>query len=142
MAVEFHPIGVVETEATEIPRHWSVSEVEGRLVIDPRYQEGLRDIQPGQRLVVLFHFDRSKPFEPHHLMQKPPHRQERLGVFSTCSPVRPNPLGMSILEVLEVRGNVIRVKGLDMLPGTPILDLKPFVPPPPEASPGADQKGE
>ncbi|MGQ9689440.1 MAG: tRNA (N6-threonylcarbamoyladenosine(37)-N6)-methyltransferase TrmO [Desulfobaccales bacterium] len=132
MAVEFHPIGVVETEATEIPRHWSVSEVEGRLVIDPRYQEGLRDIQPGQRLVVLFHFDHSKPFEPHHLVQKPPHRQERLGVFSTCSPVRPNPLGMSILEVLEVQGNVIRVKGLDMLNGTPILDLKPFVPPPPE----------
>ncbi len=133
MKIELHPIGSVETEAAELPRHCSVSEVEGRLVIDPRYQLGLKDIQPGQRLVVLFHFDRSQPFTPERLVQKPPHRTERLGVFSTCSPVRPNPLGLSILEVLEVRDNVIRVKGLDMLNGTPILDLKPLVPRPPYA---------
>lgn len=127
--MEFHPIGYVETEAPEIPRHYSISEVEGRLVIDPQYQEGLRDIKAGEYLVVLFHFHRSKPFAPHHLVQKPPHREEWLGVFSTCSPVRPNPLGLSILKVLEVQGNIIRVKGLDMFSGTPILDLKPFVPP-------------
>ncbi len=128
MKIEFQPIGQVETEAASIPRHWSVSEVEGRLVIDPRYQLGLKDIRPGQRLVVLFYFDRAQPFTPERLVQKPPHRPERLGVFSTCSPVRPNPLGMSILEVLEVKDNVIRVKGLDMLNGTPILDIKPEVP--------------
>jgi tRNA (adenine37-N6)-methyltransferase len=131
MKIELHPIGLVETEATVLPRHCSVSEVEGRLVIDPRFQLGLKDIQPGQRLVVLFHFDRSQPFTPERLVQKPPHRPERLGVFSTCSPVRPNPLGLSILEVLEVKDNVILVKGLDMLNGTPILDLKPLVPRPP-----------
>ena len=65
-------------------------------------------------------------------MQKPPHRSEKLGVFSICSPFRPNPLGLSVVEVLEVKDNVILAKGLDMLDGTPILDLKPFVPPPPE----------
>ncbi len=81
--------------------------------------------------MVLFHFDRSRPFTPESLVQKPPHRTERLGVFSTCSPVRPNPLGLSILEVLEVRDNVITVRGLDMLNGTPILDLKPLAPRPP-----------
>jgi tRNA (adenine37-N6)-methyltransferase len=133
MKIEVHPIGVVETEATDIPRHWSVSTVEGRLVIDRQFQEGLKDIQPGQRIIVLFHFDRSPAFTPSRLVQKPPHRSERLGVFSTCSPVRPNPLGLSILEVLEVRDNVILVKGLDMLDGTPILDVKPFIPPPPES---------
>ena len=129
MTVELKPIGFVETEATTLPRHCSVSTVEGSLVIDPQFQEGLRDIQPGQYLVVLFHFDQSPPFTPDRLVQKPPHRENKLGVFSTCSPVRPNPLGLSTLEVVEVRGNIILVKGLDMRNGTPILDLKPFVPP-------------
>jgi len=132
MTIELKPIGFVEHQAASIPRHYSVSTVEGRLVIDPQYQEGLRDIQPGQQLVVLFHFDRSPRFTPDRLRQKPPHVNKKLGVFSICSPIRPNPLGLSILEVLEIRGNVILVKGLDMLDGTPILDLKPFVPPPPD----------
>ena len=132
MTIELKPIGFVEHKAASVPRHCSVSSVEGRLVIDPQYQEGLQDIQPGQHIVVIFHFDRSAPFTPDRLVQKPPHRSEKLGVFSICSPFRPNPLGLSVVEVLEVKDNVILVKGLDMLDGTPILDLKPFVPPPPE----------
>jgi|UniRef100_A0A7C3UYW9 tRNA-Thr(GGU) m(6)t(6)A37 methyltransferase TsaA len=132
MTVELEPIGVVKTRAASVPRHCRVSNVEGQLVIDPQYQEGLRDIHPGQHLVVLFHFNQSPPFTPDHLVQKPPHRSQKLGIFSTCSPIRPNPLGLSILEVVAVKDNVIRVKGIDMLDGTPILDLKPFVPPPPE----------
>jgi tRNA-Thr(GGU) m(6)t(6)A37 methyltransferase TsaA len=127
MPIEFKPIGYVRTEAATVPRHWSVSEVEGRLVIESQYQEGLKDIEPGQRLVVLFHFHRSPEFIPANLIQKPPHREARLGVFSTCSPRRPNPLGMSVVEVLGLQGNIIRVKGIDMLDGTPILDLKPLV---------------
>lgn len=132
MAIELTPIGFVENKAATVPRHCSVSTLEGRLVIDPQYQEGLRDIQPGQQLVVLFYFDRSPPFTPDRLVQKPPHVNKKLGVFSICSPIRPNPLGLSVLKVLAVQGNVILVKGLDMLDGTPILDLKPFVPPPPD----------
>ncbi len=132
MTIELTPIGFVETKAASVPRHCSVSTIEGRLVIDSQFEEGLRDIQPGQQLVVLFHFDRSPPFTPDRLVQKPPHLSQKLGVFSICSPIRPNPLGLSVMEVVEVRGNVLLVKGLDMLDGTPILDLKPFVPPPPE----------
>ena len=127
MSIELKPIGYVRTEATELPRHWSVSEVEGRLVIEPQYQTGLKDIEPGQRLVVLFHFHRSPDFTPERLVQTPPHRNAGLGVFSICSPVRPNPLGMSVVRVLAVDGNVITVKGIDMLDGTPILDLKPHI---------------
>ena len=127
MSIKLKPIGYVRTEATELPRHWSVSEVEGRLVIDPQYQTGLKDIEPGQRLVVLFHFHRSPDFTPERLVQTPPHRNASLGVFSICSPVRPNPLGMSVVRVLAVDGNVIAVKGIDMLDGTPILDLKPHI---------------
>ena len=127
MSIELKPIGYVRTEATELPRHWSVSEVEGSLVIEPQYQTGLKDIEPGQRLVVLFHFHRSPDFTPERLVQTPPHRNASLGVFSICSPVRPNPLGMSVVRVLAVDGNVITVKGIDMLDGTPILDLKPHI---------------
>jgi len=127
MSTEFKPIGYVSTEATELPRHWSVSDVEGRLVINPQFQNGLKDIEPGQRLVVLFHFHRSPEFTPERLVQKPPHRDAELGVFSICSPVRPNPLGMSVVRVLAINDNVITVKGIDMLDGTPILDLKPYI---------------
>lgn len=122
----FRPIGYVKTEAKEIPRHWSISEVIGELVIHPEYKEGLRDIRPGEKIVVLFCFHKSPPFTKDKLIQKPPHRSEKKGVFSTCSPIRPNPIGLSVLEVLEVKENVIKVKGLDMFDGTPILDIKPY----------------
>lgn len=127
MSIVMEPIGIVETEAEKVPRHWTVSDLEGRLVIDEKYREGLRDIKPGQKIIVLFYFDRSTPFTPDFLVQTPPHRQERLGVFSICSPRRPNPIGLSVLEVLKVEGTVVNVKGIDMYNRTPILDIKPFV---------------
>lgn len=121
------PIGVVRTDADCVPRHWSLSDVQGRLIIDPDYIEGLADIQPGQKIVVLFHFDRSPSFSSRLLRQTPPHRQRPLGVFSICSPKRPNPIGLSVLEVLDIQGAEIHVKGLDMLDKTPILDIKPHI---------------
>ena len=127
MSIEMRPIGFVRTDTEELPRHWSVSEVEGTLVIDEEYSEGLRDIEAGQRIVVIFNFHRSPEFSSSFLRQTPPHSEKEVGVFSICSPIRPNPIGMSILEVLEVRGTTIRVKRLDMLEGTPILDIKPHI---------------
>ena len=127
LSVNMEPIGLVHTDAKKIPRHWTVSDVEGTLVIDGRYLEGLKDIKPRQRIVVIFHFHQSPDFDASYLIQTPPHRKKPLGVFSICSPVRPNPIGMSVLEVLGIRKNIIRVKGLDMLDGTPILDIKPCI---------------
>ena len=127
MSIELRSIGFVRTEVKEVPRHWSVSDVEGTLVMDEEYLEGLRDIEPGQRVVVIFNFHRSPEFSPRFLRQTPPHSGKEVGVFSTCSPIRPNPIGMSVLEVLEVDGVTIRVKGLDMLTGSPILDIKPYI---------------
>lgn len=127
MKIEMHPIGFAHTNVEKVPRHWSVSDVEGTLVIDEAYIEGLRDIRPGQQIVVLFHFHKSHKFASRFLTQTPPHRNREMGVFSICSPIRPNPIGLSILEVIEVRDNVIRVKGMDMLDGTPILDIKPHI---------------
>lgn len=124
---EFRPIGYVRTKAETIPRHWTVSEVEGEIEIDLKLKLGLRDIKAGDRIVVLFVFHKSPPFNPEKLIQKPPHLNESKGVFSTCSPHRPNPIGLSVLEVLEVRDNVIKVKGVDMFDGTPVLDIKPYI---------------
>ncbi len=127
MSIEFKPIGFVRTGAEKVPRHWSVSEVEGTLVIDEEYLDGLKDIEPGQRVVVIFNFHRSPEFSARFLRQTPPHRGKEMGVFSICSPVRPNPIGMSILEVLGVEDATIHVRRLDMLDGTPILDIKPYI---------------
>ena len=128
------PIGFVETDAGKVPRSWRYSDVEGTLVIDRAYEEGLADIEPGQRIVVIFNFHESPAFSPDLLRQTPPHRRQgptgvdrSMGVFSICSPVRPNPIGMSVLEVLGVEGNIVRVRGLDMRDGTPILDIKPYL---------------
>ena len=127
MSIEFRPIGFVRTDAQELPRHWSVSEVEGTLVIDEGYSEGLRDIEAGQLIVVIFYFHRSPGFSPELLRQTSGHTGREMGVFSTCSPIRPNPIGMSVVEVLGIRGANIDVRRLDMLDGTPILDVKPHV---------------
>jgi tRNA (adenine37-N6)-methyltransferase len=127
MAVTMETIGVVHTDADNVPRHWTISDVKGALIIDKKYRKGLRDILPGQQIVVIFHFHKSSVFTSDLLVQKPPHRNEKLGVFSICSPNRPNPVGMSVLDVLQVENHIIYVQGLDMIDGTPILDLKPFV---------------
>lgn len=126
MKIEFDPIGFVRTDAEKVPRHWTVSDMEGTIVVDDEYVPGLRDIRPGQRIVVIFHFHKSPPFTREYLIQTPSHLNREMGVFSICSPVRPNAIGMSVLEVIAVEGNLIGVKGLDMIDGTPVLDIKPF----------------
>jgi tRNA (adenine37-N6)-methyltransferase len=125
--IELEPIGFVKTDVEKVPRHWTVSDAEGTIVIDEQYKEGLRDIKAGEHIVVLFYFHQSPRFTPDRLIQRPKHRNEQLGVFSICSPVRPNPLGMSVVEVLGIAGNIIHVKGLDMRDNTPVLDIKPYV---------------
>jgi tRNA-Thr(GGU) m(6)t(6)A37 methyltransferase TsaA len=127
MKIEMTPIGVFHTEAVDIPRHWSVSEVVGTIEIDKIYEPGLKDITVGQEIIVLFHFHKSKKFDAAFLHQTPPHRRKSMGVFSICSPFRPNPIGLSVLKVLSVEKNVITVKRADMLDGTPILDIKPHI---------------
>ncbi len=127
MTIQFEPIGIFHTEASGVPRHWSVSDVKGRIVLDEIYTNGLKDIKPGQKIVVLFHFHKSSKFNPNLLTQNPPHRGQNMGVFSICSPYRPNPIGLSILEVLDVDKNIITIRRADMIDGTPIIDIKPHI---------------
>ncbi len=124
--IVFKPIGYIKTSETNIPRHWSVSEAVGEIVVDESYVTGLRDIKAGDRILVVFHFHKSPPFSDKYLIQHPPHKDRDMGVFSTCSPIRPNPVGVSVVEVMKIEGNRIRIKGIDMINGTPVLDIKPW----------------
>lgn len=128
MTIEMEPIGFVSTDAETIPRSWSVSDVKGTLVIDESYVEGFRDIKPGQRIYVIFHFHQSPNFTSQFMRIRPPIREEKVGVFSTHLPFRPNPIAATAVELLEKDGNVLRVRGLDTFNGTPIIDIKPYVP--------------
>ena len=127
MPIEMEPIGFAYTDAETVPRHWAVSDVKGTLVVDEKYAAGLKGMEVGQRIVVLFHFDRTPPFTPDLLVQTPHHGKHESGVFRICSQRRPNPIGLSVVDVTAVDGNTLSVKGIDMLDGTPILDIKPHV---------------
>lgn len=125
--ISFTPIGFVKTKATKLPRHWSVSQEKGVLEILPEFAQALRDIEIGQRIVVLFNFHKSPAFDSGYLVQTPPHQSSSKGVFSICSPIRPNAIGMSVVEVTDKDENRMGVKHIDMIDGTPILDIKPLV---------------
>jgi tRNA-Thr(GGU) m(6)t(6)A37 methyltransferase TsaA len=128
MPITFDAIGFVETDVENVPRHWTISALEGRLVMEKQYLGGLKDIAKGQQIVAIFHFHHSPKFNPENLVQTPRHLKKPRGVFSICSPLRPNPIGMSVLTVIKRTKNIIHVKGLDMENGTPLLDIKPYVP--------------
>ncbi len=135
MSIGMNSIGFVRTHAEKVPRSWRTSDVEGALVVDEAYKEGLGDIEPGQRIVVIFNSYESPAFSPSLLRQTPPHRRQgppgvdsSMDIFSICSPVRPNPISMSVLKVLGVEETAVHIRGLDIGGETPILDLKPYLP--------------
>ncbi|MBZ0268579.1 TrmO family methyltransferase [bacterium] len=100
------------------------SDPESTIVVREELATGLRGLEVGQRILVLYHLDRSVGFD---LLQHPRGRRDRplRGVFALRSPRRPNPIGATTVTVVAIEGNELRVRGLDALPGSPILDLKP-----------------
>jgi tRNA-Thr(GGU) m(6)t(6)A37 methyltransferase TsaA len=109
----------------DIPKGFGVKhEAEGILNIQPEFELGLTDIEGFSHLFILWEFDRSQGFE---LLGTPPIDNRPHGVFATRSPRRPNPIGLTVVELLRREGAQLRVRGLDMLNGTPILDIKPYL---------------
>ena len=119
----FHPIGYVENDFSAPGGLRDCTTLESRLVIDPSLVEGLQGLEVGQQIMVLFYFHRSAGYE---LSQHPcgDRSRPKRGVFTLRSPHRPNPIGVTVVELLSVDGNVLRVRGLDACNGTPVLDLK------------------
>lgn len=122
------PIGVVKgpyTQTKDIPKGTGAKhDAVGTLEISPDYEAGLTDVEGFSHLFVLWVFDRSDGFE---LLAMPPSDDRPHGVFATRSPKRPNPIGLTVVELLRREGRVLHVRGVDMLDGTPILDVKPYL---------------
>jgi tRNA-Thr(GGU) m(6)t(6)A37 methyltransferase TsaA len=122
------PIGAVRSphQTTDaIPRGLGAQhDAEGVLEIDVAFEAGLQDIEGFSHLFVVWVFDRSEGYQ---LLGVPPTDDRPHGVFSTRSPRRPNPIGLTVVELLGREGRRLRVRGVDMLDGTPILDIKPYM---------------
>jgi tRNA-Thr(GGU) m(6)t(6)A37 methyltransferase TsaA len=129
------PIGFVSTPykgGSDIPKGLGTThEAEGVITITPDYELGLTDIEGFSHLFVLWELDRAGSFE---LLGTPPADNRQHGVFATRSPRRPNPIGLTVVELLHREGAVLHVRGVDMLDGTPILDIKPYLSSIPAAS--------
>jgi len=112
-------------ETSAIPKGLGAKhDAEGVLEILPEFEAGLKDVEGFSHLFVLWVFDRVDGFE---LVGMPPTDQQPHGVFATRSPRRPNPIGLTVVELLRRDGGALHVRGVDMLDGTPILDIKPYM---------------
>ncbi len=130
--IALRPIGRVRNAIKDRSAvNWDEWEgVESELIIDPALTDGLDGLEGFSHIVVIFWMHRSPPFSPSRLRIHP-RGDENIpltGVFATRSPVRPNSLGMTTVSLLERKRNVLRVKGLDGLDGSPIIDIKPYLP--------------
>lgn len=127
-----HPVGRVESPLLQrdaAPRQGDEGAPEAWLVFDPRVHAALRDLEVGAEVIVLTWLDRA---HRDVLVVHPRDDQDRplRGVFSTRSPDRPNPIGLHTVQILEIDGVRIRVRDLEAIDGTPILDVKPLLAPP------------
>ena len=122
------PIGFVSTpykDTSDIPKGLGTRhDAEGVITILPDFELGLTDIEGFSHLFVIWEFDRTQHFE---LLGTPPADNRRHGVFATRSPLRPNPIGLTVVELLRRNKAELHVRGVDMLDGTPILDVKPYL---------------
>ena len=131
---EMRPVGFIRspyTDTSQVPKGCGAKhEAEGFIEILEEFEEGLLDIEGFSHLFVIWVFDRAGGFE---LQGVPPTDTQPHGVFATRSPRRPNPLGLTVVRLLGREGRRLKVAGLDMLDGTPVLDLKPYLSSVPDA---------
>ncbi len=126
--VTYQPIGIIHTPfktREEAPAQGCFArECRGEVELFPEYAAGLQDIAGFSHLILLYHFHQAEGYE---LLAKPLLDKTKRGVFATRFYKRPNAIGLSIVELLEVRCNRLTVGWVDMLDGTPLLDIKPYV---------------
>lgn len=130
LIVNFRIIGYIRTPFSEkkgTPIQSYYSKAEGYIEIFPEYVGGLNDLEEFSHLHLIYHFHQS---EGAKLIVTPFLDKKERGVFSTRAPLRPNPIGISIVELISIdrSENIIKVRGVDMLDFTPLLDIKPYVP--------------
>lgn len=129
MKIEYHPIGIIHSPFTELSgmpiQPAGAAGVEGTIEVFLQYSDGLKDLEGFSHIIVLYDFHRSKGYDLHVVpfMDSTPR-----GVFATRAPKRPNPIGLSVIKLQKIQNNILYVENVDILNGTPLLDIKPYVP--------------
>jgi tRNA-Thr(GGU) m(6)t(6)A37 methyltransferase TsaA len=129
MTITYHPIGTIHTpfksrEGMPI-QPTGAQGIQGRVEIDPAFEAGLDDLEGFSHVFLLYHLHLS---DGHSLTVTPFMDDAPRGVFATRAPRRPNPIGLSIVRLVRVAGPTLHVEGIDVVDGTPLLDLKPYIP--------------
>jgi len=126
--LNIEPIGIVRTDSDEIDTHWR--SVESEIHVSEQYTAGLQGIEDWSHLVIIFSMHDAQFKLDKHLVNRPRDRDDmpEVGVFAQRSRFTPNTIGMTVVRLLSVAGNVLRVKGLDAIDGTPVLSIKPYAP--------------
>ena len=127
--ISYQPIGIIHTSFSNIKgmpiQPAGAAKIQGSVEIFKEYSEGLKDLDGFSHIILIYHFHqaRSAKLIVTPFLDSLPH-----GVFSTRAPSRPNPIGLSVVRLLEIEQNILHIKNVDILNGTPLLDLKPYVP--------------
>jgi tRNA-Thr(GGU) m(6)t(6)A37 methyltransferase TsaA len=129
MKIEYQPIGVIHSPFKELEgmpiQPAGASGIKGTIEVFPDYAPGLKDLDGFSHIILLYHFHRSTGFE---LRVIPFMDTKKRGVFATRTPRRPNPIGLSVVRLIGIEGTILQVEDVDILDGTPLLDIKPYVP--------------
>jgi len=127
-SLELKPIGVIHSpfkNTGKAPYQGYKSEEISQIELFEEFEEGLKDIEGFSHILVIYWFHKSQGY---HLLVKTPWDDTLHGLFTTRSPHRPCPLGLTVVELVAREKNILKVKGLDAIDGTPLLDIKPYVP--------------
>jgi len=125
---ELMPIGIIHSpfqDAGKAPCQGHKSEEISQIELFKQFEEGLKDIEGFSHIIVIFWFHKSQGY---HMLVKTPWDDVLHGLFATRSPHRPCPIGLTIAELISREENILKVKGLDAIDGTPVLDIKPYIP--------------
>ncbi len=128
MKIELKPIGIIHTPYTE-PKNIPIQgrfrdDVEGICVLEERYMPGLKDLDGFSHIILLYYFHKSLREE---IEGRPYLENQTHGIFAIRSPHRPNHIGLSVVKLVKVEGNKVYFREVDMLDGTPLLDIKPYI---------------
>jgi len=127
-SLELKPIGIIHSpykNAKAAPYQGYKTEEISQIEVFKEFEEGLKDIEGFSHIIVIYWFHKSQGY---HLLVKTPWDDNLHGLFTTRSPHRPCPLGLTVVELVAREKNILKVKGLDAIDGTPLLDIKPYIP--------------
>ncbi|OQX23523.1 MAG: tRNA (N6-threonylcarbamoyladenosine(37)-N6)-methyltransferase TrmO [Desulfobacteraceae bacterium IS3] len=129
MMIEYSPIGVIRSPFRTIEgmpiQPAGASGVQGTIEVFPEFEQGLKDLDGFSHIILLYHFHR---VEGYSLLVTPFMDTIQHGLFSTRAPKRPNPIGISVVRLVQISGLTLDIENVDILDGTPLLDIKPYVP--------------